>query len=49
MLCYVQSFSSSTVVGLRLQLLLCEVVFVSSFDTGFFTQEFMSNRSVLNI
>lgn len=46
---YIQSLTSSTAMGLNLQLLLCEVVFVCSVDTGFPTQQFMSNRSVLNI
>lgn len=43
MLYYVQTLNSSTVIGLRLQLLLCEIVFVCGVDTGFPTQQFMSN------
>lgn len=43
MLYCVQSLSSGTAMGLHLQLLLCEVVFLHGVDTGFPTQQFMSN------
>lgn len=48
MLCYVQSLSSSPVVGPQLQLLLCRPVFMCSVHSGFSTQQFLSEQSVLN-
>lgn len=41
--------SSSTVMGVCLQLLLYEVVSVWGVDTGFSTEQLMSYQSVLNI